>query len=128
MKKEKAKELSKILLDYSEGKIIQRFICNNWYDLSELSASDLTSFDLEGKYYPLRIKPEPKLIPFTFEDNLLFRDKWIYHKLNKVPEFMKIISYNESNIHTEFGAVGYEYFLKDYCFEDGSPCGKYINE
>ena len=119
MKKIDAQKHINEIIAFANGKTIER----KSVDFEIWCEEKNPSFASHLEY---RIKPESKLVPFTFEDNLLFRDKWIYHKLNKVPGFMKIISYNESNIHIEFGAVGYEYFLKDYCFEDGSPCGKYI--
>lgn len=121
MDKEKAKELAKILLAYSEGKRIE--VSNNNNSWIATSSMELIT---SSKY--VRIKPQPKLVPFTFEDNLLFRDKWIYDKEKELPGVMRIISYNDSNVHVEFGAIGYIHLLNKYCFEDGSPCGKYVNE
>ena len=119
MDKNKKKELSDILRLYSDRAISQ--ISNNVNQWVEFSMTVP-----KHKYY--RIKEEPKLVPFTFEDNLLFRDKWIYNKEEKLPGMMRILSYNNSNIHIEFRAIGYVTLLKEYVFEDGSPCGKYINE
>lgn len=124
MKKEKAKELSNILLNYAEGKIIQRFICNNWHDLSELSASDLTSFDLGGKYYPLRVKPKPKLVPFAFEDKDLFKDKWF--RLKTTSGLFKASYIDENLITIGASQNSYSELMQLFEFEDGSPCGKYI--
>ena len=131
MTREKAKELAKILKAYSEGKTIQRELCNNkWEDIKDLKGEDIkqSTIKLMSDYLNLRIKPEPKLVPFTLEDNKLFRDKWIKSKKNALPGVFRVISCNESNIHIEFGAIGYASLLDEFIFEDGSPCGKYITE
>ena len=149
MDKNKAKEMWPIIKAFSKGKTIQIYIdgtvegegvFKGWKDIKnfdidyfnqndffkQLPSSDYnTSFKMNGL---LRIKPEPKLVPFTFEDNKLFRDKWIYSKRNEFPGVLRILSYNNSNIHVEFRAIGYSSLLRDCEFEDGSPCGKYINE
>lgn len=125
MKREEVKLLLPIAQAYAEGKTIQMNLnastkSPKWNDVKE------PDFIFDSKYY--RIKPESKLVPFTFKDNLLFRDKWIYEKSGKVPGVIRIISYNDANVHTEFQAIGYIYLLDNYCFEDGSPCGKIIEE
>ena len=106
---------------FSHGKSVQYSIIgrNEWVD-------DLNpDFSVTKDW---RIKPELKVVPFTFEDNLLFRDRWIYNKTNKLPGIMRIISYNDMNVHVESAAIGYQNLLMNFEFEDGSPCGKYINE
>ena len=126
MIKEKAKELSDILLAYSQGRIIQmRSFFGPWYDV--------VGFQMEYVNSELRIKPEPKLVSFTFEDNKLFRDKWIILKnefggmgwLNKIVNInndgVKIISKNGGMTDKLYCEI-----LEQYIFEDGSPCGKYI--
>lgn len=83
----------------------------------------------------LRIKPEKKLVPFTIKDHNLFKDEWIKTKGETfLKRFCAILSdrviifgndkYNEFDlIH-----VSYEKLLAEYEFEDGSVCGKYIEE
>ena len=120
MNKKRAKELLPIIEAFSNGKKIEYSENNSiWYSASTPSWDD-------KRFY--RIKPEPKLVPFTFEDNLLFRDKWIRSKSDKFPGMLKIISYNEVNVHTEFSAIGYKYLLDEYVFDGNEPCGKLINE
>ena len=121
MNKQKAKELLPIIKAFSEGKVIEFSRLN----LEDWNVCENPEFMDYNKY---RIKPQPKLVPFTFEDNLLFRDKWIYSKINEFPGVLRILSYNNSNVHIEFRAIGYLSLLRDCEFEDGSPCGKYINE
>ena len=66
---EKAKELSEILKAYSEGKTIQRKGNTGWADLPGLLGEDIKQATVKvgGEYLDLRIKPQPKLVPFTFE-------------------------------------------------------------
>jgi hypothetical protein len=120
MNKARAKELLPIIEAFANGKTIEYLFSGEW------RVAAFPDWNPGIKY---RIKPDPKLVPFKFEDNLLFRDRWIYDKSNIVPGIMRIISYNDSNIHTEFKCIGYKYLLENYCFDDDkSPCGKYINE
>lgn len=119
MLRDRARELLPIIQAFADGKAIEYKNAGNW----KLATGPDWSNDIQ-----YRIKPEPKLVPFTFEDNKLFRDKWIYSKINEFPGVLRILSYNNSNVHIEFRAIGYLNLLRDCEFEDGSPCGKYINE
>jgi len=75
-----------------------------------------------------RIKPEPKLVPFTFEDNKMFRDKWLQDKGGGKQRF-KIIEFDEYNLYYEHHyIISYGDFLETFEFEDGNSCGKYITE
>lgn len=123
MTKERAAELSEILKAYSEGKTIQ-ICCGNqsWRDISEVEMERFAG------YSQPRIKPESKLVSFTFEDNLMFRDKWVKYKgcfpLSRVTCFgPKGLCYSEGS---EWES--YKDCLEKYEFEDGTPFGKYINE
>lgn len=130
MTKDEAKKLSDILKAYSEGKIIE--VSNNGSQWAELNMSYP---DVVFKYNQHRVKPEPKLVPFTFEDNKLFRDKWVRLKNNPSNLICRIISFDKcclrlSNNYNKFEVDSYSYesLLKNFIFEDGNPCGKYINE
>lgn len=132
MDKNKAKELSDILLAYSKGKIIQKELVGNiWKNIIELSGEDVrqATIMIRGEYLNLRIKPELKLVPFTFEDNKLFRDKWI-KCIGSDKELFQIIIINETFVCVELLDVPvlYQSLLDCFEFEDGSPCGKYIEE
>ena len=151
MKKEKAKELSEILKAYSEGKTIQIYIdgtiegegaFKGWhdienFDLEHFSQNDffkeLSSFDYDSSFKMnglLRIKPEPKLVPFTFEDGHLFLNKVVKGKAPFLNEKMRnlVVSCNVEFVWTGTVSVGVNYsrFLNEFEFEDGSPCGKYV--
>ena len=121
MDRNKAKELSDILLAYSQGKLIQ--ISNNGNQWVEWIATNPDSI-FNYNYY--RIKPKPKLVPFTFEDNLLFRDKWV--KTKGSTGMFKIMFYGNTTVVLNNNTITYLELLNRFEFEDGSPCGKYINE
>ena len=132
MTKEKALELSNILKAYSEGKIIQ-ILCYGkngandayWKDFDFKINPELYLPDSEFPFIT-RIKPESKLVPFTFEDNGLFKDKWIIFKEDK---FMcKIIGFDEKRVYLRSNNYTYYEFLRFFTFEDDSPCGKYVEE
>lgn len=129
MTKEKAKELAEILLAYSEGKEIEYFAGKRW------QSTDNLIFDGNSENY--RIKPEKELVPFTFEDIDLLKDKW-FTNVVKINGFVPLVN-KFKPIHYNEGGIGfyiddYEYFvsftqlLLDFIFEDGSKCGKYIEE
>jgi hypothetical protein len=133
MDRNKAKELSDVLLAYSQGKTIQILIeqgcswngshvgCDTWFDLPNLPMQFY-----KNEY---RVKPEPKLVPFTFEDNLLFKDKWV--KLNNT-SLCRIVRFSKESVSiaNELNINSYSYIelLRYAKFEDNSPCGKYIEE
>ena len=129
MTKETALGLSQLLQAFANGKIIQMNTLNGWKDINPIIIEELIQ---ASTLFPdtkcLRIKPELKLVPFTFEDNHLFRDKWVKYK-GCLPLFRitcfgpKGVCYSEGN---EWES--YEKWLEKYEFEDGSPCGKYVEE
>ena len=130
--KEKAKELSEILKAYSEGKTIQRKSNTGWNDLHELLGEDIKQATVKvgGEYLDLRIKPEPTLVPFTFEDSHLFLNKIVKGKSPHSNTRMKniVVSCNDEFVWLGTMAVGFSYsrFLNELEFEDGSSCGKYV--
>lgn len=119
MNKERAKELLPIIEAFVNGKVIEYLFVGEW---RVATCPDWTP----GVKY--RIRQEPKLIPFTFEDNLLFRDKWIRLKKNDFNRYLKIVSYESDVVSIKNQSLSYGVLFKDYTFEDGSPCGKYVNE
>ena len=133
--KEKAKELSEILKAYSEGKTIQRKSNTGWNDLHELLGEDIKQATVKvgGEYLDLRIKPEPKLVPFTFEDKDLFKDRWVKIKnsYGGSGSLNKIVNVNSTgvifiNANGSIIKKTYEELLEQCYFEDNSSCGKYF--
>ena len=122
MTKENAKKWSKIFDAYSKGIPIEIESENKWYDFTS-SNLPITSFI---GWDPKFIRIKSKLVPFTFEDSELFKNKWIKCDLNS--SICMITKFNEKSVF--FGKHGYSYYqLLMFCkFEDGSPCGKYVGE
>ena len=119
---DRAKELMPIIQAFANGEEIQVFNSNKiWQSVYNVA------FDDYSKY---RIKPKPKLVPFTFEDRQYFKNLWVKSKehdtLNSLVQISKddvLMTYGVKNIR-----VTYSQLLKNYEFEDNSPCGKYIND
>ena len=122
MDKNKAKEFSNLLLAYSEGKTIEVRI---YPDKGPLRW-ELADIDKLNPVYMYRIKSEPKLVPFTFEDKDLFKNKWF--KLKTTSGLFKASYIDKSLIAIGASQNSYSELMQLFEFEDGSPCGKYINE
>jgi len=134
MTKEKALEISLILKAYSEGKTIQRMTMTTWVDVPILTSDNLkqATMPIMEEYQEYRIKPEKKLVPFTFEDNILFRDKWVKGINSTRISLSKIVRFSKESIsiasQLDINSYSYKEFLAHFTFEDGSPCGKYVEE
>ena len=127
MTKDRAKTLLPIIEAYTQNKVIQgkEKDTNKWMDIQ----FPCTPCWLDNKDY--RIKPEPKYIPFTFEDMKNVRDKWIYFN-NDTKQLMRINKYTDTrvvfSINSNNTFYNYDDLLKFFSFEDGTPCGKLIED
>jgi hypothetical protein len=123
MNREDAKKAAEIMSAYADGAKLQfryRDDENGW---GELTANPFFNW-LHNDY---RIKPpEPKLVPFTYEDNELFLGKVVIHKDS--PYRSLIIACYSRDLVLSNGACDYDRLLKEYVFKDGSQCGKIIYE
>ena len=125
MTPEKAEELIRLCEAHSSGKIIEYYsiVSNKWIEDKHFGFNVM---DLE-----YRIKPESKLIPFTLEDNKLFRDKWFRKKggtylftITKIMNSGVLVPVDYWTSHN----ISFGELLEQFEFEDGSPFGKYVNE
>jgi len=114
---EKLKELAPIIIAYLNGKRVQVWI-SGWNDVKTIA--DFHNFNNE-----FRIYRTPQLVPFTFEDNLLFRDKWIIFK--STGSIWKVSGFTKEGVWINNAKCHYSTFLQEYTFENGIPCGKYID-
>lgn len=113
-------EMLEILTAYKEGKEIE---CYN-KDVEDWCLVTNPNFNFKFTY---RIKPQPKvkkLVPFTYEDDLL--GKFIKHKTSN--EKSIIVEQTISGVFYGTNSSFYKYLLDYYTFLDGTPCGKYIEE
>ena len=75
--------------------------------------------------YDYRIKPQPKLIPFDFNDADKLRDKWIEsHDFMETGGQLQIIGITSSGVLTITREIRFPDLLSNFTFLDGSPCGK----
>jgi len=119
MNRTRAIELSPIINAFANGFAIEcKDLNDKWQEISEPVFANSCEY---------RIKPTKKLVPFTFEDNLLFRDKWVRTK--GCIAVSRICWFGPKEICISDGpSYTYKSFLSNFEFEDGSPCGKYIEE
>lgn len=124
MTREKAKKAAEVMLAYADGKEIQYYDdCFKWIDVNE------PAFDWFKREY--RIKQEP-VVPFTFEDRNLFMGKFVRLKNNYAlkRKIYIVVSCSEEFVWVgnNHGGYGYDMFLQEFEFENGSPCGKIVVE
>ena len=82
-------------------------------------------FDPHHEY---RVKPEKKLVPFTVEDIELLKGRWFKHKNKDCHSCFQIIGVFPDKIMFFGGEILYSTLLESFEFEDGTPCGKYVEE
>ena len=85
-----------------------------------------TDFNFNQPVERYRIKPEPKLVPFNFSDKKKLIGTVIVNKGNEEPMIITRVLYDR--IMSGTLQVIFENLLKYYTFDDGSPCGKWIEE
>ena len=103
---------------YANGKQIQYFnVSGEWVDC--------IPYWLENLEY--RIKPENKLVPFTFEDKELLKGRFIMTK-DDPSCIYQITALVRNTVAVTIGYYTYRVLLADFLFDDGSPCGKYVEE
>lgn len=124
MTTDRAKQLLPVIQAYAQNKSVQYKEQNTdkWITiLPPFTASWSDKYDY-------RIKPEPKYIPFTFEDRDMFKDRWIYSK--EYGNLTKIIHIEDDSVRSVTIGTGddfsYSELLNLYTFEDGTPCGKLV--
>lgn len=124
MNKDHVKKFLPLLTSIAEGKQMQYNDKDIWVDIDE----DADWYFDEGDEPSMwRVKPEPQLVPFTFEDAELIICKVVIPKSGNllmgtiitVTEFGCGISANTS--YTSFDQL-----LDRFTFLDGSPCGKLV--
>lgn len=120
MTKENAHEYLPFVQALAEGKEIEMSnLSMQWMSITS------PSFDLEPERY--RIKPEKKLVPFTWDDRGLLMGKWIVDKEDNTYISM-IITIDLESISLNYNSFTYEELFDNFTFLDGSPCGKEVEE
>lgn len=123
MTQEDAIKLLPIIKAYSEGKTIEvrSLLDGSWGNISN------PQFDGDPSVY--RIKPEPKLIPFTYEDAKELLGRAVRSKKGIAFAIIEGIYQNSYQIDVVVGGYtkSYKELLSEFEFIDtGEPCGKLV--
>jgi len=118
MTPEAAKKYLPLIKALAEGKKIECKIGDRWCQAST------PTFDSNLEF---RIKPEPEIIPYTFEDRNLFKDGWVrikgsesLYRINKITHIGIGIGASVRHSYT------YKTALTHLEFEDGHVFGKLV--
>lgn len=115
------KEAAEIMLAASDGKAIEwrRKDNETWITLAK--PHDLSEW-IWGTY-EYRIKPEPRLEPYTLET--FPREAWF--KIKNDSQLYRAVKIGTGGIEIYGpGHVTFKKLLSDWQHEDGSPCGKEV--
>lgn len=105
----------KEIVAWAKGKTIEYY--SNYSEKWKIITSP--SWNKNIKY---RIKPEPKYVPFTFDDADKLIGKAVTSNngiIHIITEINKVNMFIGSNVY-----VSYDTLFKHYTFLDGTPCGK----
>ena len=104
------------ILAFKNGKTIQvkSLSTGIWHDTNE------PSFDIMYEY---RVKPEPKLVPFTYLDAKDLIGKAVIRKTDKCVRFIGAITENDIMLSDGTHLISFRNLLDCYLFLDGSPIG-----
>ena len=119
MTKEQAQMIADVAMGIAEGKDIEVQTANkHWVKTNHDDIGIIASIlDLDMVY---RIAPEPKYIPFDYNDDLVGRVVE-----NKELKFKDMIcSQDGTRVYVIGQQILYDNLLKYHTFLDGSPCGK----
>jgi len=106
-------EIIAVLTAFKEGKNIELDVNQNWFGIDK----GYDKWDFINNTY--RIAPQPKLIPFDYNDDLV-------GKVVKIKNLKTLItSQSLSNVFFNEGYTSYKNLLNDFKFLDDKPCGKY---
>jgi hypothetical protein len=125
MTREHVKAMLPIIQAFAEGKKIQFRLHNTrpWGDTNEQIGLSFTY--LPDQY---RIKPEPKLVPFTYDDHSLFSGRWIKPRTGRGDTAYLITNYSNVGVLAGGMDTRWKGLLVDYVFIDNTPCGKLIEQ
>lgn len=109
-------EMIEVLNHFKNGGGIEAKIGNSW---EKVISPSWCFYDVE-----YRIKREPKLVPFSFEDAELILGKSIKSKEKDIAFVVSGIS--KENVGFLTYNICFDDLLSSYTFLDGSPCGKFV--
>lgn len=121
-KEENVKLAIKLIQASLDGKTIEykSKVDGIWDEMNIILDNGIRGFNFQD--FEFRIKPEKKLVPFTWEDRELFRGKWVMDRYSTTEFILYIIE------EKYVSGLSYKELFEDYMFLDGSPCGKEVEE
>lgn len=117
-------EMIEVMKAYSEGKTIEckASDCDYWVEVDNIHWN-WDSFDY-------RVKPEPKYVPYASVSEI-DRSKWVKDNdgSSGVLYMIDSIDVDCKEVHlAAMGWVGLCGLFNDFVYEDGTPCGKLVEE
>ncbi len=76
-----------------------------------------------GIMYEFRVKPEPKLVPFTYLDAKDLIGKAVIGKIDKSVRLIGVVTENDIMLSNSSYLISFRNLLDYYLFLDGSPIG-----
>lgn len=86
-----------------------------------LTPASITIANLIQNPHKFKIKQEDKYKPYTFDDYKEFEKEWF--KWTRDVKVFKIISFNNTDVHSDDECISYETLFKNYTKLDGTPAG-----
>lgn len=115
------KDMTEVMQAYEEGKKIQ-FTRKNEDDWSDIVGEPTWNWN----HYRYRIKTEPKYVPYDSVSEV-DRDKWVKDKTDGI--LSRIVGLDPIDNAVQFyGWCSLKELFERYTYEDGSPCGKKVEE
>ena len=100
------------------GRVQSKNMNGDWVD------SVNPSFDFCSWEY--RIKPSPKIVPYTFDDAEHLIGRVVKHK--KRPELMVVTLVNSNGVGIANTCYTFSDLVNDFTFPDGRPCGNIVED
>lgn len=116
------KEMIEVMQAYEDGKVIQ---CKTKYtdDWRDMVCEPVWSWNTTE----YRIKSEPKYVPYDSVAEV-DKDKWFKDKSNGMLYRMTQIDPSDNTVSLIEGWESLKALFERYTYEDGTPCGKLVEE
>lgn len=117
-------EMIEVMKAYKEGKPIE--FRGKAPGYQTWKAADEPIWDWDSLDY--RVKPEPEYVPY---DSVLEvdRDKWVKKKGSSVLSKITALDLDDAVcVRVEYDWVSLKDLFEHYTYEDGTPCGKKVQE
>ena len=111
-------EMCAVMQAFKDGKKIE-FMCNGKWE-----GTNKPLWNWDSLNY--RVKPEPKYVPYDTVDEVE-KDKWIMKKGSNCIDKITSIDRRDNTVYFN-GWENLQHLFEKYTYEDGTPCGKLVEE